>query len=226
MKRVFLALVFTLCACAPSGKGEASSEGSSASRLFMSSSDKGVPQWALVAGSAALFDRSDLLLMNVPELSLYEDGRKSSEISADKAEMDTSTKKTKLTGNVKLFSSGDNIHLATTELFYDPSGKKIYTPGNVVITRDTTVITGKNFSASSDMSRAEIRENVVVDEKKEKIHMLTTNLIFDTAAQKIYTEDDVLINTPETVIRGRGLSADTELTEIEIKHQETRVVAE
>ncbi|MBI4350015.1 MAG: LPS export ABC transporter periplasmic protein LptC [Elusimicrobia bacterium] len=70
---------------------------------------------------------------------------------------------------------------------------------------------------------AELAEEVEVDAKKDGMRLRTAKLYYSSARAKIWTEEPVTIYKGRTVIKGRGFTANPDLSEIEIQHQETRL---
>lgn len=70
---------------------------------------------------------------------------------------------------------------------------------------------------------AELTDEVEVDAKKDGMRLKTTKLYYSSARAKIWTGEPVTIYKGRTVIKGRGFTANPDLSEIEILHQETRL---
>ncbi len=64
---------------------------------------------------------------------------------------------------------------------------------------------------------------VLVENTAEKISLKTDQLQYIASAKEFRTERPVEIRRPEGVMRGRGMTANHDLTEIHVKKQETRV---
>jgi len=69
----------------------------------------------------------------------------------------------------------------------------------------------------------ELTGDVRVDSRKDGMKLLTSKLFFSTARDKIWTDEPVTIYRERTVITGRGFTANPDLSEIELLHQETRL---
>ncbi|MBI5201007.1 MAG: LPS export ABC transporter periplasmic protein LptC [Elusimicrobia bacterium] len=65
--------------------------------------------------------------------------------------------------------------------------------------------------------------DVRVENAQEKISLKTDLLQYIASAKEFRTDRPVEIRRPEGVMRGRGMTANHDLTEIHVKHQETRV---
>lgn len=68
---------------------------------------------------------------------------------------------------------------------------------------------------------AQLERNVVVRSKADGMTLLTSRLFFSSRMNKIWTDDPVTILKGDTVTRGRGFTANPDLSEIEISRQET-----
>lgn len=70
---------------------------------------------------------------------------------------------------------------------------------------------------------AELTDEVVVNARRDGMKLKTTKLYYSSARGKIWTEEPVTILKGRTVIKGRGFTANPDLSEIEIQRQETRL---
>lgn len=70
---------------------------------------------------------------------------------------------------------------------------------------------------------AELTGNVEVNSRKDGMRLKTTKLFYSSARGKIWTDEPVTIYKDRTVIKGRGFTANPDMSEIEIEHQETRM---
>ncbi|HOW90216.1 MAG TPA: LPS export ABC transporter periplasmic protein LptC [Elusimicrobiales bacterium] len=68
---------------------------------------------------------------------------------------------------------------------------------------------------------AQLERNVVVNSRTDGMTLLTSRLFFSSAKNKIWTDDPVTILKGDTVTRGRGFTANPDLSEIVINRQET-----
>lgn len=83
-------------------------------------------------------------------------------------------------------------------------------------------ITARAGSLQMQEKSAVLTDEVEVDAKKDGMLLQTTKLYYSSARAKIWTEEPVTIYKGRTVIKGRGFTANPDLSEIEIHHQETR----
>ncbi len=70
---------------------------------------------------------------------------------------------------------------------------------------------------------AELTGSVLVNSSKDGMQLTTTKLYYSSARGKIWTDEPVTIYQDRTVTKGRGFTANPDLSEIEIEHQETRI---
>lgn len=69
---------------------------------------------------------------------------------------------------------------------------------------------------------AELTDQVRVNSLRDGMRLETTRLFYSSAKGKIWTEEPVTIYKGRTVIKGRGFTANPDLSQIQIEHQETR----
>ena len=84
-------------------------------------------------------------------------------------------------------------------------------------------ITSKFGIMRTKVKAAELTGNVEVNSRKDGMRLKTTKLFYSSARGKIWTEEPVTIYKDRTVIKGRGFTANPDMSEIEIEHQETRM---
>ena len=68
---------------------------------------------------------------------------------------------------------------------------------------------------------AQLETNVKVVSRSDGMTLLTSRLFFSSEKDKIWTDDPVTILKGKTVTRGRGFTANPDLSKIEITRQET-----
>jgi len=73
---------------------------------------------------------------------------------------------------------------------------------------------------------AELTDQVRVDSLRDGMRLETTRLFYSSAKGKIWTEEPVTIHKGRTVVKGRGFTANPDLSQIQIEHQETRMAGE
>jgi len=103
-------------------------------------------------------------------------------------------------------------------IFFEAPRIKFFDEGMV-----SSEITARNGTLKMSEKAAELTEDVTVDARKDGMRLTTTRLYYSSARGKIWTEEPVTIYKGRTVIKGRGFTANPDLSEIEIKHQETRL---
>lgn len=64
---------------------------------------------------------------------------------------------------------------------------------------------------------------VVIIAPRDKTTLRTERLDYDSKAERFKTDDAVVVERPDAVLRGRGLEADAALTDITIYRQETTI---
>ncbi len=95
---------------------------------------------------------------------------------------------------------------------------KFYTDGKV-----TSELTARTGLLHMKDKAAELTEDVRIDAVAEGMNLRTARLFYSSARGKVWTDDPVTILRGRTVIKGRGFTANPDLSEIEIRHQETRM---
>lgn len=65
--------------------------------------------------------------------------------------------------------------------------------------------------------------DVVITAIRDKTTLKTAHLDYSAATQRFRTDDAVLVERPDAVLRGKGLEADAALNDITIYRQETRI---
>ncbi|MDA8131482.1 MAG: LPS export ABC transporter periplasmic protein LptC [Elusimicrobia bacterium] len=98
---------------------------------------------------------------------------------------------------------------------------KFYEAGKV-----TSTIASRTGSLKMQERSAVLNEEVEVDSMRDGMRLTTTKLYYGSARGKIWTEEPLTIYKGKTVIQGRGFTANPDLSEIEIHHQETRLAKE
>lgn len=84
-------------------------------------------------------------------------------------------------------------------------------------------ITSKTGSLKMQEKAATLNDEVEIRSLRDGMRLSTTKLYYSSARGKIWTEEPVTIHKGRTVIKGRGFTANPDLSEIEIQHQETRL---
>ncbi|MCX5791114.1 MAG: LPS export ABC transporter periplasmic protein LptC [Elusimicrobia bacterium] len=88
------------------------------------------------------------------------------------------------------------------------------------ITSEITSMKGEMLMREKE---AELNGAVKINAVKDGMRLATERLFYSSARNKIWTQEKITINKGNTVITGRGFTANPDLSEIEIKHQETRM---
>jgi LPS export ABC transporter protein LptC len=84
-------------------------------------------------------------------------------------------------------------------------------------------ITARAGSLKMLEKSAVLNDDVEVNALRDGMRLSTTKLYYSSARGKIWTEEPVTIHKERTVIKGRGFTANPDLSEIEIRYQETRL---
>jgi len=87
-------------------------------------------------------------------------------------------------------------------------------------------VTSRAGSMKMTEKSAVLSDEVVVTALRDGMKLLTTKLYYSSARAKIWTEEPVTIHKGRTVIKGRGFTANPDLSEIEIQRHETRLSGE
>ncbi|MDD2804553.1 MAG: LPS export ABC transporter periplasmic protein LptC [Elusimicrobiales bacterium] len=87
-------------------------------------------------------------------------------------------------------------------------------------------VTSRAGSLKMTEKSAVLSDEVVVTAVRDGMRLATSKLYYSSARAKIWTEEPVTIYKGRTVIRGRGFTANPDLSEIEIQRQETRLAGE
>ena len=89
--------------------------------------------------------------------------------------------------------------------------------------KPSSVITSKAGLLRMQEKAAELNDDVEVNSLKDGMRLEPTRLFYSSARGKIWTEEPVTIYKGRTVITGRGFTANPDLSQIQIEHQETRM---
>lgn len=79
-----------------------------------------------------------------------------------------------------------------------------------------TALAGEVETETNDVR---LSSSVVLDSFEDKSHLTTTELFYDSKRGRFTTPADILVTRPEGVLRGRGLEAKPDLSEIRIFDQ-------
>ena len=81
-----------------------------------------------------------------------------------------------------------------------------------------TALGGEVDTATHDVR---LSSSVVLDSFDDKSKLTTTELLYSADKKKFTTKADILVQRPEGVLRGRGMEATPDLTEIRIFNQQS-----
>lgn len=89
-----------------------------------------------------------------------------------------------------------------------------------------STIAARTGSLKMKERSAVLNDSVEVDSERDGMRLTTAKLYYSSARGKIWTDEPLTIYKGKTVINGRGFTANPDLSEIEIQHQETRLARE
>lgn len=80
-------------------------------------------------------------------------------------------------------------------------------------------VTALEGTVETESHDVRLSSSVAMDSFEDKSHLTTTELLYNSAKKRFTTDADILVKRPEGVLRGRGLSATPDLSEIRIFNQ-------
>ncbi|MCK4935605.1 MAG: LPS export ABC transporter periplasmic protein LptC [Elusimicrobiales bacterium] len=86
-----------------------------------------------------------------------------------------------------------------------------------------SIITADKGELNLNTRDTVLTNNVIVNSKNEDSVLKTKKLLFSAAKKKIWTEEKVTVYRQNTIVTGVGLTANPDLSEIEIRNQETQL---
>ncbi len=90
--------------------------------------------------------------------------------------------------------------------------------------RPVSRVTAKNAKIDLNTRDTVMNGNVVVNSKKEGALLKTEKLSYLSESNKIHTTERVTIYRKDAVIKGDELTANPDLSNVEIKNQETQII--
>ncbi len=132
----------------------------------LTSTEKGAVKWIFNAKATQIFEMKKKAYAQNVEIKYFEDSKKYSLLTADKAVLDTDTNFMEMTGNVHLQNSS-GATLQTEKLFWDDAHKKMYSDEEVTIIKEGSTLNGVGFESDVQM------KNVVI---KNKVKLKARNL--------------------------------------------------
>ena len=164
-KPVFLLLVLiSLAACSESKKAgiESQSPLQEIRGLSMFEMSRGSYTWNLKASYAEISEHEDKILLSMPEIEFYTQGKPVSAIRGRRGELITQARDMNLHDDVVARSLEDGTVLKSRSLHFTFSSNKIWSTDDVVLYQGKTVVKGKGFSANPDMSEIIIENQETV----------------------------------------------------------------
>jgi LPS export ABC transporter protein LptC len=92
--------------------------------------------------------------------------------------------------------------------------------------KPTSKISSRAGSLKMHDKSAVLTDEVAVDSLTDGMRLVTTKLFYSAARGKIWTDEPLTIYKDNTVIKGRGFTANPDLSAIEIQRQETRMAGQ
>ncbi len=80
-------------------------------------------------------------------------------------------------------------------------------------------VTALSGEVETDSHNVRLSSSVAMDSFEDKSHLTTSELFYNSTRRRFTTQDDIVVTRPEGVLRGRGLEAKPDLTEIRIFNQ-------
>ncbi|OGR91449.1 MAG: LPS export ABC transporter periplasmic protein LptC [Elusimicrobia bacterium RBG_16_66_12] len=80
-------------------------------------------------------------------------------------------------------------------------------------------VTARGGTVNTETHDVRLSSSVVLDSLDDRSHLTTEELLYSSARGRFVTSADVQIRRPEGVVRGRGLEATPDLSEIRIYEQ-------
>ncbi len=160
-RRLLTAALICAALAACSGKGPAADFPTGAgliTGLRVAERETSDPRWALESRSAEMDEKSGRLRFSSPRITFFDEGDKSSVITAGRGELDMATRDARLESGVRVDSRSEGMTLVTETLSFSAADNKILTEDEVLITRGRTRIKGRGFRANPDLSRIELKK--------------------------------------------------------------------
>lgn len=125
-------------------------------------SKDGIKIWKLVAKEAQIFESESNTNLKDFIVTFFKSDGKSVDavLQAPSGEMDMRVNNFKTQGRTIVKNSIKEV-LECTDLYYNAKDKKIYSDSDVRLTRADSIVKGKGFEATPDLSSVIIKENVV-----------------------------------------------------------------
>lgn len=89
--------------------------------------------------------------------------------------------------------------------------------------RHASTARSKTAAVRGDGKDVALVGDVVIIAIKDKTTLKTVRLDYSAATERFKTDEDVVVERPDAVLRGKGLEADAALTDITIYRQETKI---
>jgi LPS export ABC transporter protein LptC len=118
----------------------------------ISYNEEGKKQWKLNADESFIYPKEDKTIFYGLDFNQYDGGKLTSELSSDRGEVNHTTKKLNLNGNIFLITP-DRKSLKTQTLEYDINTEELTTDDDVKIYSSGTFIAGKGLRAKKALNQ-------------------------------------------------------------------------
>lgn len=89
--------------------------------------------------------------------------------------------------------------------------------------RHASTARSKTATVRGDGKDVSLIGDVVIIAIRDKTTLKTVRLDYSAGTERFRTDEDVVVERPDAVLRGKGLEADAALTDITIYKQETKI---
>jgi len=129
----------------------------------------GEQRWTLVADVARYLE-SGQIHVEKPEVTIFQEGQETMTITGESGTIEQNREDFKIIGSPVKGVSQKGI-LYTNELYWKDESEKLYAPGEVKITRDDSVMFGKEMEADPNLEIVTLKKDVhfTIYPKDEKI---------------------------------------------------------
>lgn len=129
-------------------------------KFSMTDRRAGKKLWELIADKAQIFEDGGVVFLEKPLVHFYEEGKKSSTVSAESGKVNRQDKLMELWGDVVINSLEDKTVIKTERMFYDTGDERIFSEEAVEITRPGMVTRGVGFESDVGLNVIEIKNNI------------------------------------------------------------------
>lgn len=125
-------------------------------------SKDGIKLWKLIAKEAQIYESESNVKLRDFKVTFFKKNGKDIDavITALKGEIDTNANNFYTEGETVVTNSLKEV-LECVGLYYDTNQQKIFSDSDVTLTRADSIVRGKGFEATPDLSSVIIKENIV-----------------------------------------------------------------